>query len=81
MFVEISHTILRDLQDSGYNILKSTSEWGDESPTYRPGIVSDINDYLLRMQLKGKMTGNEHFLVIAEALKIPEEQLFGVVWV
>lgn len=79
MFVNLNHTVLHDLQSQGYNVLKSTSEWGDKSPTFRPARVEDVNDYLIRMQQQGKMTGNEHFLVINEALTIPEDELFGVV--
>ena len=81
MFVEISHAVLRDLQEQGFNVLKSTSEWGTVSPTYRPAVIENMGDYLMNMQIRGKMNGDEHFLVISEALEIPEEQLFGVVWV
>lgn len=81
MFVSLNHAILLELQKQGYNVLKSTSEWGDKSPTYRPAVVNGIDDYLMCMQLRGNMMGDEHFLVISEALTIPEQELFGVVWV
>ena len=81
MFVEISHKLLIELADSGYNVLTSTSQWGDESPTYMPGRVENIDEYINCELLRGNMRENQHFLVIAEALEIPEEQLFGVVWV
>lgn len=82
MFVEITHTVLKDLQDAGYNVLKSVSNWGSESPTYRPARIEGvISEYLMRMDLGGKIRGDEHFLVISEALTIPEKELFGVVWI
>lgn len=81
MFVKITHRVLVKLYMKGYNILKSTSEWGDESPTYRPATVDNIDEYLLKMQLQGELNGNEHFLSISEALDIPEVELFGVVWI
>lgn len=62
MFVELSHSVLKDLQKQGYNVLKSTSEWGDESPTFRPAAVADVGEYLLNMQISGNLTGREHFL-------------------
>ncbi len=80
MFVQLTHSVLRDLQEAGYNVLKSTSEWGTVAPTYRPAMIEDVGEYLMNMQLRGKMRGNEHFLVISEALTIPELELFGVVW-
>ncbi len=81
MFVEISHTLLRDLQEQGYNVLKSTSEWGSVAPTFRPAFIEgDISEYLMDMELNGRVSGQEHFLVISEALTIPEKELFGVVW-
>lgn len=78
MFVPLSHEVLRKLQAKGYNVLKSVSLWGDENPTWRPAkIESDISEYLLRMELQGKMAPNQHFLVISEGLNIPEDQLSG----
>jgi len=65
-------------------VLKSTSEWGDKSPTFRPArIEGNISEYLMRMDIQGKIPAwNEiHFLVIEEALNIPEQELLGVVWV
>lgn len=79
-FVPLSHDILRELQDKGYNVLKSVSVWGDESPTYRPArIEGNISEYLLNMQLEDKMAPDQHFLVISEGLEIPNNQLFGYV--
>ncbi|WP_262249742.1 hypothetical protein [Parapedobacter soli] len=80
-FVPLTHAILRTLQGRGYNVLKSTSRWGDESPTFIPSkIEGDISEYLLKMDLRGLLNENPHFLVIKEALAIPESQLFGYVW-
>ena len=82
MFVELSHAVLKDLQEAGYNVLKSTSEWGTVSPTFRPAVIEgSVSEYLMRMDLSGELTRNRHFLVISEALTIPEWELFGVVWV
>lgn len=82
MFVNLDHTVLRELQSQGYNVLKSVNDWDSKSPTFRPAVISgDISEYLMRMELHGKLSGKEHFLVISEALTIPEQELFGVVWV
>jgi|GEM_PF-6792451 len=82
MFVNLDHIVLRYLQKHGYNVLKSVSDWESQSPTFRPAIIEgDISEYLIRMELQGKLSGNEHFLVLSEALTIPERELFGVVWV
>lgn len=80
-FVPLSHSILRILQGRGYNVLKSTSQWGDESPTFMAATIKgDISEYLLKQDLRGMLNSNQHFLVIDEALKIPENDLFGYVW-
>lgn len=53
-------------------------------PTFRPArIEGNISEYLMRMDIQGKIPAwNEiHFLVIEEALNIPEQELLGVVWV
>lgn len=75
----ITHQILRELEARGFNLLESDSEWGDENPVYKPTFVENIGEYLISMELQGKLTGEEHILVIAEALTIPEAQLFGEV--
>jgi len=79
MFQPITHRLLRDLQEQGYNCLKSAAYWGNKSPTYRPLIVDNVDEYLLNGGLRGQLNDNPHFLVISEALTIPEGQLFGVV--
>lgn len=75
----ITHQILRELEARGFNLLESDSEWGDENPIYRPTYVENIGEYLMKRELQGTLTGEEHILVIAEALTIPETQLFGSV--
>ncbi|HWK58125.1 MAG TPA: hypothetical protein VNQ80_12335 [Parapedobacter sp.] len=79
MFSKLTHELLRELEGKGYNCLKSTSHWGDESPTYTPIKVDNVNEYLMWGDLHGQLGDNPHFLVISEALTIPEEQLFGFV--
>ena len=74
MFHPLTHILLKKLQNEGYNALRSNSYWGDESPTFIPiTVVGEMGDYLTELD------GEQHFLVIEEALTIPEEQLFGVV--
>lgn len=80
MFEPLTHDVLRRMREKGYNVLKSTSKWGAESPTYYPDFIEgDVFDYLMERELERKSNSEDHFLVIDEALTIPEEQLFGVV--
>lgn len=75
----ITHELLRSLEARGFNLLVSDDYWGEEIPVYIPIVVKDIGEYLVSRGIQGTLTGEEHLLVIAEALAIPEEQLFGVV--
>lgn len=80
MFEPITHDVLRRMREKGYNVLKSNSKWGDESPTFYPDFIEgDIFDYLMERDFAGSSDSEDHFLVIDEALTIPEEELFGVV--
>jgi len=80
MFEPLSHQVLRRLLRKGYNVLKSPSPLGSESPTYYPDrIEGDISSYFNDLAKRNKSYRLDHFLFIDEALQIPEEDLFGYV--
>jgi hypothetical protein len=82
-FVPLTRSILLNLQRSGYNILTSKNTAG-ENPTWYPGSVPDVRDYLLRLDgADGIISLKEPaVLVIEDALQhVRDEQLGGEVFI
>lgn len=82
MFVALTHRVLNELKGRGYQVLTSVSAWDDDkSPIFWPEKVEGpVGEFILALEFAGKLTGEEHFLVIEEALTIEEDYLIGVVW-
>ncbi|MEN5380120.1 hypothetical protein [Sphingobacterium kitahiroshimense] len=83
-FVPLSTSILLHLKRNGYNILISKNTVYDENPTWYPLTVPDVDDYLFKLNYKGKMLPREEpaLLVIDDVLNnIDEEQLQGEVFI
>lgn len=83
-FVKLSHAVLLELKEKGYNILRSPSLLTNKDPTYFPDTVDlekffDLDsDEIARISVPMQEL---HLLVIDDALKnIDDEQLTGMVW-
>ena len=83
-FVKLSHAVLLELKEQGYNILLSPSPLTNDDPTYFPDTVDlekffDLDsDEIARISVPMQEL---HLLVIDDALKnIDDEQLTGMVW-
>ncbi|CDT09035.1 MULTISPECIES: hypothetical protein [Sphingobacterium] len=80
-FLPVNYHLLRQLQIRGYNILASAQGIDHENPSYYPIQVTDVWDYLVRIDSTSKV-GEPALIVIDDALRNVEEQHFdGAVFV
>ncbi|SMG32535.1 hypothetical protein [Sphingobacterium psychroaquaticum] len=82
-FVQLSHKVLKQLKEKGYNILTSNNSVSDDNPVWYPEKVPDVWDYLIGLDVRRISVIKEpNILVIQDALdNICEEDLRGVVLV
>lgn len=83
-FVPITHDILFQLYQKGYNVLRSTSLLSDQNPTFYPDTVNIdkvfnvSNPFTLGIDMPMQ---EKHLLIIQEGLLLDEQTLIGVVFV
>ncbi|WP_286751746.1 MULTISPECIES: hypothetical protein [Sphingobacterium] len=85
-FVKVTHTVLKELQSKGYNVLIAPSECEDnENVTWKAISVPNIMDWLVALDCEGWTNvplKEPHILVIPDALdNIENEALFGSVFI
>ncbi|QBQ41097.1 hypothetical protein E2P86_07990 [Sphingobacterium psychroaquaticum] len=82
-FVRLSHKVLEQLKEKGYNILTSNNPVSHENPVWYPESVPDVWDYLIGLDVrKISVIKEPNILVIQDALdNIRDEDLRGVVLV
>lgn len=79
-FVKLTHSVLFELKNKGFNVLTSVNKLDSDNPTYMPARVENIWDYLEGLPTAPLQETN--IIVIDEALNnIREEYLVGMVWV
>lgn len=71
---KLTHELLRDLLEAGYNVLESDRELPDPYAVLTPKTVDDLDEYINTLD-------DDHFrqLFISECLGWPEEDLQGLV--
>lgn len=80
-FLPVNQNLLLQLQIRGYNILASAQGIDHDNPSYYPIQVSDVWDYLIRLDYTSGV-GEPALIVIEDALKnIKEQQFDGAVFV
>lgn len=83
-FVPVTHNILFQLYQKGYNVLRSTSLLSDQNPTFYPDTVDieEIFDISSPFTLDIDCPMQEkHLLIIQEGLLLDEKTLIGVVFI
>ncbi|MGJ1419969.1 hypothetical protein ACR79T_10110 [Sphingobacterium spiritivorum] len=82
-FEKVTHDILRRLRDNGYTLLKAKSNYDWENPSFTAYKISDVDGYLMNIDIKGVIPFDEPMLlVIEDALhNIREEDLRGYVFI
>lgn len=80
-FLPVNQNLLLQLQIRGSNILASAQGIDHENPSYYPIQVSDVWDYLVRLDYTSGI-GEPALIVIEDALRNIKEQHFdGAVFV
>jgi len=85
-FAKVSHSVLKELQSKGYNVLIAPSDCEDiENVTWKAITVENVFEWLVALDCEG-IAGipfqEPNILVIQDALdNIREEDLFGSVFI
>lgn len=85
-FAKISHSVLKELQRNGYNILIAPADSEDrENVTWKAIAVENVNNWLVSLDCEGGYSipfQEPYILVIQDALNnINDEDLFGGVFI
>lgn len=85
-FAKVSHSVLKELQSKGYNVLIAPADCEDsENITWKAIAVPNVFEWLVALDCEGITAvpfHEPHILVIQDALdNIREEDLFGSVFI